>query len=83
MRVVVALATRPSTARVSVTARSASVTFWWMRLLANRVSDDVPTTAATSASSPSPTRASVRSHTAAARSAGDVSPESASTIAGP
>ena len=60
VRLVVTRASRPSWASVTPTTATSSVTFWWMRLLAKRVSEDVPTVAVTSAS-PSPTRASVRS----------------------
>jgi hypothetical protein len=65
VRLDVTRASRPSTASVSATVAMSSVTFWWMRLLAKRVSDDVPTVAVTSASAPSPTRDSVRSQISA------------------
>ena len=55
VRVVWARATLPSTATVSDIASMSSVTFWWMRLLANRVRDDVPTTAVATASARPPT----------------------------
>ena len=66
VRLDVTRASRPSTASVSATCATSSVTFWWMRLLAKRVSEDVPTVAVTSASAPVPTRASVRSQMSAA-----------------
>jgi hypothetical protein len=66
VRVVCARATLPSTATVSDIASRSSVTFWWMRLLANRVNDDVPTTAAATASPRPATYARARSHASVA-----------------
>ena len=80
MRVVWARATLPSTATVRVTAAKSSVTFWWMRLLANRVSDDVPNTAVTTASARPRTCASVRSQAAVACSVNSARSDTAGTV---
>jgi hypothetical protein len=82
VRVVDVRAIRPSTATVSVTVRTSSLTFWWMRLLPKRVSDDVPTTADATASPRSPTRASARSHTSVATS-GEAASLASTTIRRP
>ena len=62
VRVVDARATRPSSATVSRTDTVSSLTFWWMRPLANRVSADAPADAVTTASPRPPRMARVRSH---------------------
>jgi hypothetical protein len=83
VRLVEALASRPPSTSVRVTCRTSSVTFWWMRLLANRVSDDVPTVALTRASAPPPTNPSVRSQASAATSAGEAPTASSTSTIGP
>ena len=81
MRLVDTLATRPPTARVSDTRRTSSVTFWWMRLLAKRVSDEVPT-GADQGLGPRPTSRSVRSHARRPPSAAEVRPASSTSAIG-